>query len=809
MSTKKLSLEERLSLAAKKGKKKSKSSKNVVPSNANKSQVNSIGLTKEINAKKTQQIDMNGSSKETEQELDSVKENTNLNNRNQEQTVKDNDSINEKNNEENNNKEAKVESVENNPLVSNDFIDIHGEKVESVSTDDFTLFKDWLPDNYMSLNVVDILTILKPHIETLTRNGNSINSKKAYNNDSSLLKLIKEKDQIIENLKGKVDQLDKDNQNFNKIMKSDKQKITNLQNNNQSLQSELIGKNQSIKQLQSNLKENNIKLNQLLENNETVSDLKSELKERNDNIESLKSRLLEMELKVNSLEDDLLKEREVYAREKNSIKEATRDQVTTLESKLEQLRIELENYTHLNKDLDSSTTSTNKGSSDNDQMFDKHGKGDDDGVVDNQINMNSIEPSSTSWETQYLTLQEQFNSSKANWNSIEFTLNSKLSDLQENINSSTIEINKLKLKCENNDILIQTLKDDIDKKDDIINKDNVKINSLLNENNKLLNSLQEINEDYSLLQKKFEIQKEQLANNLTNPSKLQDLDGSVSPLNENNIVKENNSDFETESDDNILLKFENDWSLPLPKINDMSESPIQRDLTINDQPEEMFDDINMPFNQRRNSNSDKHFDHLPEACSNLDSFLLNKRTHSFSISNYERKTSTSQLLANIPSVSDISGTFLPPANNIDNGDNRINSNRSNSNVYINDNTIISSTNNQINAQLVSRLGSEVRRMEGELSSLQAAYDQLKNEKNSTNDELLKLIEENEKVKSFQDERDSLKVRVIELEKQLETALQVLGEKTEYAEELENDVQDLKEMMKQQVQQMVQMQEITR
>ena len=151
MSTKKLSLEERLSLAAKKGKKKSKSSKNVVPSNANKSQVNSIGLTKEINAKKTQQIDMNGSSKETEQELDSVKENTNLNNRNQEQTVKDNDSINEKNNEENNNKEAKVESVENNLLVSNDFIDIHGEKVESVSTDDFTLFKDWLPDNYMSL----------------------------------------------------------------------------------------------------------------------------------------------------------------------------------------------------------------------------------------------------------------------------------------------------------------------------------------------------------------------------------------------------------------------------------------------------------------------------------------------------------------------------------------------------------------------------------------------------------------------------------------------------------------------------------
>lgn len=811
MSTKKLSLEERLSLAAKKGKKKSKSSRNAAHASINKSQTQTIGSTKEIEDNKTQQTDISESSQNIRQRVDSAKVNTNLNDIDQEEVINGNDIINNKDNEEND-KETKNGSIEDNLLSSNDFTETQVEKNKTVQTDDFILFKDWLPDNYTSLNVVDLLTILKPHIETLKKNNNTIDSKKTYNNDSSLLKLVKEKDQIIENLKEDVDRLDKDNWNFNKIVESNQQKITNLQNNNQSLQNDLKGKNLSIKQLQNDLKENNIKLKKFLENDETVSELKNELKKKNDTIERLKSHLNETELKVNTLNDTLIKEREAYVREKNSIKEATRDQVTTLESKLEQLRIELEKSIHPNKDINFSVSNTNKGFNNNDQKSDKYDSGNDDGnnnaIVNNQNNTNSIKGTFTSWETQYFTLQEQFNSSKANWNSIEFTLNSKLSDLQEKVDSSNMEINKLKLVYKNNDILIQTLKDDITKKDKIINNDNLKISSLLSEKNKLLNSLQEINEDYALLQKKFEIQKEQLANNLTsntNLPKFQDQDRSVSPLNKNNTTKENNSDFETESNGTISLKFGNDWSLILPKVNDVNEVPIQRDLTVDGHPEEIFDDINMPFNQR--SVSDKNFDHLPETSSNLDSFLLNKRASSISALNYERKASTSQLLANIPSVSDISGVFSPSTDNINSGDNIINNNHNNRDVYVNDNTIISSNNNQINAQLISRLGSEVRRMEGELTSLQAAYDQLKDEKNSANDELLKLLEENEKVKTFQQERDSLKVKVTELENQLETALQVLGEKTEYAEELENDVQDLKEMMKQQVQQMVQMQEM--
>lgn len=806
MSNKKLSLEQRLSLAAKKGKKKSKASKNTLLSNGTKSQQQKFDLTKETDENRTRQFTNYELDKDKEQRSNVAQENTKVNKDiDREQTVISN------NNDTNNNsngeslRDAISESIQKGPVDPNSSTKIENEKVESLPLKEFSLFKEWLPDNYTSLSVVNLLAILKPHIETLQKN-NSSNVNKPYNNDSSLLKLVKEKDQIIDNLKKKADKLDKDNQNFNKNIKSNEIKINNLENKNEALQNDLKDKIQSIKHLQDDLKENNVKLKQLLENNETVSDLKNELKERNNTIESLKLHLNNMENKVNTLTDNLLKERETYFREKNTIKEAARDQVTTLESKLEQLRIELENNTHSDKDIVTFTGSNNGQTNDNNQDTAANR---DDAKTNNHHDANSTNSSLIPWKTQYYRLQEQFNSSKANWNSVEFTLNSKLSDLQEEIDSSNMEINELKSKCENNDILIQRLKNAVDEKDKLINENSIKINDLLIEKNKLVNSLQEINDDYNLLQKKFEIQRKQLTNNITHNmdhSTFQENHESISPLNETRVVKENNSDFENQSNCDVLLKFENDWSLPLPPVSLHGNSSMERDLNVNGNSEEMYDDMNISFKQR--SNSVKNNDNIPETSFNLESYLLNKTSSSLSISNYEHKTSTTQLLANPPLLSEISGNFISPTDNINNAEN-INNDRRNSYVNINDNTIVNSNNNHINTQLVSRLGSEVRRLEGELTSLQISYEQLKNEKNSANEELLKLIEENEKVKAFKNERDSLESRVTELENQLEAALQLLGEKTEYAEELENDVQDLKEMMKQQIQQMIQMQEKSR
>lgn len=79
-------------------------------------------------------------------------------------------------------------------------------------------------------------------------------------------------------------------------------------------------------------------------------------------------------------------------------------------------------------------------------------------------------------------------------------------------------------------------------------------------------------------------------------------------------------------------------------------------------------------------------------------------------------------------------------------------------------------------------------------------------KAKANDEILRLLEENDKFNEVNKQKDELLRKVEQIQSQLETSLQLLGEKTEQVEELENDVSDLKEMMHEQVQQMVEIQE---
>lgn len=741
MSSKKLSLEERLSLAAKKGKKKSKASKNVNSPSSSK-------LTSPTPELVTDQPkDIEGKDKDVK-----TADNGIVIEKEQEETTDE-----KKNDTSNGAKED-------------------GSKTQAnVLPNELSLFKTWLPEGYSELSTNDLLAALKPHIETIMKRSK-------VHNDSGLMKLVKEKGQTIEEINANLSDLETENNKFRKEVKSLTQKINKLENDNKSLKVDLKDKTNSIKSLKNDLKEKNSTIQDLNESSENASVLQEELRERNDTIESLKDNLSKLELTVNTLNQDIKEERELFTKEKNTIKEATRDQVTTLESKLEQLRIELENATNANKDINSNTTVSN---------------------ISHNSSTSSFKDS-VSWEKQYNVLQEQFNSSKANWNSIEFTLNSRLTDIQGKFEFSDAEVTKLKTQCEEYSMIIQKLETELTTREKTISDDKSRIHTLSSEQNKLQNFLQEVKDDYNLLQKKYTIQKQQLANNISTvktPKKDEDA-RSISPLHETHVTRGNSDELDdtngisggdNQDHNEIIRTFENEWSLNLPKGTDSSHEPGQRNLSVHEDVEAMSNDMNIPFSSRDNSilNSGNNLDDIPETSSNIDSFFLNKRNSSTSMLNLGRKTSTSQLLNRIPSTSDASGMLMSPTENF--GMN-------------NENTITSNNNNQVSAQLVSRLGAEVRRMEGELSSLQAAYDKLKGEKNATNEELLRLMEENEKVKSFQDAKDDLQSRVADLEKQLETALQLLGEKTEHAEELENDVEDLKEMMQQQVQQMIQMQE---
>ncbi|CAL9733674.1 protein Sgm1p [Monosporozyma servazzii] len=751
MSNKKLSLEERLSLAAKKGKKKSKASKNVnSPNSSVQSSFAELAPSR---------------SKDSEEQTNEIKsiDNIIVMEPEYQETTEDGEN------------DASVDTKE----------EISTTEYNELPTE-LSLFKTWLPDNYSKLNAYDLLMVLKPHIET-TMKRNPVHV------DSGLMKLVKEKDQTIEDITADLTKLQTENEKFKEEMKLLVQKVNKLENVNKSLKSDMKDKNNSIKQLQNDIINKNITIKELNETFEDTSVLQNDLREKNDTIESLKDNVNKLEITVNALNQDIKEERALFDKEKNIIKEATRDQVTTLESKLEQLRIELENTTIANKD------------NNNESAVD----------ANSDLNSPSFSKESSSWEKQYNILQEEFNSSKADWNSIEFTLNSKIADLQREYDASTTEITKLKSQCDENCMMIQKLKSELTIREKTINEDKFKITLLSNEKSKLENLLQETNDDYNLLQKKYNIQKEQLANNISSvkiPEKENDA-RSLSPLNEepsingNNIESSikssigggNNDTHTIVSGDNqdpneIIRNFENEWSLSLPEGANSIHEP--RNFSITEDPTGMAE-MNTSFNSENLSiiSSGHHMNDIPDTLTNLDSFFLNKRNNSAPMLNLGRTTNMTHLLNRIPSVSDATGLFISPTETF--GNNKENT------------TVTSNGSNQVPAHLVSRLGAEVRRMEGELSSLQIAYDKLKSEKNSTNEELLKLMEENEKVESFKEAKDDLQAKVDELEKQLETALQLLGEKTELAEELENDVEDLKEMMQQQVQQMIQLQESMR
>ena len=71
---------------------------------------------------------------------------------------------------------------------------------------------------------------------------------------------------------------------------------------------------------------------------------------------------------------------------------------------------------------------------------------------------------------------------------------------------------------------------------------------------------------------------------------------------------------------------------------------------------------------------------------------------------------------------------------------------------------------------------------------------------------MKLIDKNNGLSSIKLEKEELEKQVRDLQEKLDTSLQILGEKTERVEELQNDVLDLKDMLHEQVKQMVDLQE---
>ncbi|KAG0690568.1 hypothetical protein C6P40_002438 [Pichia californica] len=124
----------------------------------------------------------------------------------------------------------------------------------------------------------------------------------------------------------------------------------------------------------------------------------------------------------------------------------------------------------------------------------------------------------------------------------------------------------------------------------------------------------------------------------------------------------------------------------------------------------------------------------------------------------------------------------------------------------NNNNNNSNSGGGLNIQLIKKLSAHVRMLELEVNTLKDETKTLETEKESASEEILRLIEDNSQVQNIRDEMKLKQDETDKIQKNYQRVLVLLGEKEERVGELTADVEDLKDMLRQQVQQMVDMQE---
>lgn len=111
-----------------------------------------------------------------------------------------------------------------------------------------------------------------------------------------------------------------------------------------------------------------------------------------------------------------------------------------------------------------------------------------------------------------------------------------------------------------------------------------------------------------------------------------------------------------------------------------------------------------------------------------------------------------------------------------------------------------------NIQLITKMSLSIRRLEIEINALKDENAALVADQESAQQEILAKIKETEELHALKDQLEQLQREVDAKAAHEQTLLEVIGEKSEQVEELRADVADLKDLCRQQVQQMIEMQE---
>ncbi|XP_023849957.1 TATA element modulatory factor isoform X1 [Salvelinus sp. IW2-2015] len=102
------------------------------------------------------------------------------------------------------------------------------------------------------------------------------------------------------------------------------------------------------------------------------------------------------------------------------------------------------------------------------------------------------------------------------------------------------------------------------------------------------------------------------------------------------------------------------------------------------------------------------------------------------------------------------------------------------------------------SSIIENLQSQLKLREGEIAQLQLEIASLERTRSSMAEEMVRLTNQNEEMEDSVKEIPTLKVQLQELEQRHNTILQMYGEKAEEAEELRLDLEDVKNMFKTQI-----------
>lgn len=120
---------------------------------------------------------------------------------------------------------------------------------------------------------------------------------------------------------------------------------------------------------------------------------------------------------------------------------------------------------------------------------------------------------------------------------------------------------------------------------------------------------------------------------------------------------------------------------------------------------------------------------------------------------------------------------------------------------------VSLVDNNFNSfQLINKLSNTVKTLKVELSSIKEENEQVNNEKDSLERDLLNNSKKIQEIDALTQKIQDLELKLQERDTKEDQLLEIIGEKEERLEELRNDVEDLKDLCKLQVQQIIEAQE---